>query len=123
VIKIISYVLIVFGVISGVLNFFGIFIDIGTNGSDSHNVHYSGGENARATFLGTSDIFIRILDLVQNALVILQGWFGVKATDVDTVDSIRVLIRRSLILLAAHVVLMVFQMVIGASAVAQSEEE
>ena len=115
--------LIVFGVISSVLNLVGIIIDIGTNGSDSHSVHYTGGESARATFLGTSDIFIRILDLIQNALVILQGWFGVKATDVDTVDSIRVLIKRSLILLGAHVVLMIFQMVLGASAVAQSEDE
>lgn len=121
-IKIISIVLIIIGGVSIFFDILSIFTSILT--FDEHEVHYNYDDAfTTAEFFGFSGIIIQFLEIAQNWLIIYQGWIGYQAIKTDTQLSIKKLMKYTIYLVVAHMILFTIKLMVGGIAIASYEDE
>ena len=119
-IKYLSIALMVWGALGAILNIFEILGSMFSSDSDPHSVHYN---DDGALFVGATNALIKLLSLAQNGLIIVQGWFGYKATEKNNAHAIQDLMYKSIYLTIMHIAIMFIQVLIAATIISSSANE
>ena len=90
---------------------------------DDHDIHYSYDTTPTVMVLGVGDIFLNMCTMIQNILIICQGYLGIKAVAKDKIDAINLLIRNALILTLIHLALSAIQILIAAVSISDNEDK
>ena len=112
VVRIVSSVLIIYSVLSFVLDVLGLFYSLFLHDS-SHSFSFMDQETL--VFIGMSDTAMKILSLVADIMIFVQGFIGLRTVGKNSKGAIKQLINLTILFMLVHVVIVITKLVISAS--------
>lgn len=114
-VRILAVIMIIFGIVSTIMSAISLITElVNMDKADNHNAHYQQtGPFATASFVGKVAIAIRLLQMLNNILIAVQGYLSYKTTTKESSEETLKMIWRIMMFIGAYLFLQAIQLTIS----------
>lgn len=115
IVRILSVIMIIFGILSAIIAAINLISElVASDEADPHQVHFKqNGPFQSASFMGKVAVAIRLLEIINDILIAVQGYLSFKTTSKEHSDETLKMIYRILMFIGVYLVLQASQLIIA----------
>lgn len=111
IVRIVSWILIIYAIVFFVIDTIGLGYSLFSENSQDFMMT----DKETLIFIGMSDTAMKIVSLISDVLIFLQGFYGIRTVKRNSQEAIKFLITLTIWFLVIHIVLVVVKLMISAS--------